>query len=40
MARIKATVRRFPAVERRSGKQLKPIKTKEILTQQKAVDIK
>ena len=40
MARIKATVRRFPAAERRKGKQIRPFKIKEILPQQKSVVIK
>lgn len=40
MARIKATVRRFPAAERRKGKQIRPFKIKEILPQQKTVVIK
>ena len=37
MARIKATVRRFPAAERRKGQQIRPFKIKEILPQQKTV---
>lgn len=40
MARIKATVRRFPAAERRKGKQIRPFRIKEILQQQKTVVIK
>ena len=42
MARTKATMRRFPASARRVTRQrtIKPFKIKEILLQQKAVDIK
>lgn len=40
MARIKAAVRRFPAAERRKGKQIRPFRIKEILQQQKTVVIK
>ena len=36
MARTKATVRRFPAIERRNARgTVKPLKIKEILPQQK-----
>ena len=42
MARTKATVRRFPAIERRNARcsTVKPFKIKEILPQQKTVNIK
>ena len=40
MARTKATVRGFPAAERREGKHRRPFKTIEILPQQKIVDTK
>lgn len=40
MARTIATVRRFPAVERREWKQRRPFEIKEILPQQKTVGIK
>ena len=42
MARTKATVRRFLAIERRNAKRgtVKPFKIKEILPQQKIVEIK
>lgn len=41
MARTKATVKRFPAVERRNTcSTVKPFKIKEILPKQKTADIK
>ena len=42
MARTKATVRRFLAVERRNTRssKVKPFKIKEILPQQKAANLK
>ena len=40
MVKTKATVRRFPTAEKREGKQERPFKIKEILPEQKTVDIK
>lgn len=41
MAKTKATVRRFPTIERRNARSVvRPFKIKEILGQQKTVDIK
>ena len=40
MARAKSIIRRFPAVERRSRKQPRPVEIKEILPRKETVDIK
>ena len=42
MARTKVTVRRFPAIEQSNARRstVKPFKIKEILPQQKTVNIK